>query len=187
MLCERCKIREANIKYTEVINGVKTEHNLCSQCAKEIDFGQYSAIFDGDFPLGKLFSGLLGFEASPKREKMQQVVCPTCGLSYEEFTKSSQFGCADCYSVFGLLIGDNIKQLQGSDKHIGKKPRYQREEKNPEVVEGRTDAAGQLPVEERIDILDRKLKEALKNEEYEQAASCRDQIRALREERETNA
>ena len=59
MLCERCKIREANIKYTEVINGVKTEHNLCSQCAKEMDFGQYSAIFDGDFPLGRLLSCLL--------------------------------------------------------------------------------------------------------------------------------
>ena len=58
MLCERCKIREANIKYTEVINGVKTEHNLCSQCAKELDFGQYSAVFDGEFPLGRLLSGL---------------------------------------------------------------------------------------------------------------------------------
>lgn len=33
MLCERCKIREANIQYTEVINGVKTEHNFCAQNA----------------------------------------------------------------------------------------------------------------------------------------------------------
>ena len=31
MLCEKCGIREANIKYTEVFNGVKTEHNLCAQ------------------------------------------------------------------------------------------------------------------------------------------------------------
>ncbi len=23
MLCEKCKVREANIKYTEIINGVK--------------------------------------------------------------------------------------------------------------------------------------------------------------------
>ena len=36
MLCEKCKVREANIKYTEIINGVKTEHNLCSHCAKEL-------------------------------------------------------------------------------------------------------------------------------------------------------
>ena len=39
MLCEKCGIREANIKYTEVFNGVKTEHNLCAQCAKEMDTG----------------------------------------------------------------------------------------------------------------------------------------------------
>ena len=38
MLCEKCGIREANIKYTEVFNGVKTEHNLCAQCAKEMAF-----------------------------------------------------------------------------------------------------------------------------------------------------
>ena len=36
MLCEKCKIREANIKYTEIINGVKTEHNLCSVPGKWI-------------------------------------------------------------------------------------------------------------------------------------------------------
>ena len=36
MLCERCGQREANIRYTEVINGVRSEHNLCSQCAREI-------------------------------------------------------------------------------------------------------------------------------------------------------
>ena len=47
MLCERCKIREANIQYTEIANGVRTEHNYCTQCAKEMDFGPYSAIFEG--------------------------------------------------------------------------------------------------------------------------------------------
>ena len=30
MLCEHCKKREATVKYVEVINGVKTEHNLSS-------------------------------------------------------------------------------------------------------------------------------------------------------------
>ena len=54
MLCEKCGIREANIKYTEVFNGVKTEHNLCAQCAKEMDLGPYSALIEGEFPLGKL-------------------------------------------------------------------------------------------------------------------------------------
>ncbi len=124
MICERCKIREANIKYTEVINGVKTEHNLCSQCAREMDFGQYSSIFEGDFPFGKLLSGLLGLgeNTSSREQEMRQITCPTCGLTYEEFLKKSRFGCADCYQVFDLLITDNIKKVQGSESHKGKIP-----------------------------------------------------------------
>ena len=73
MLCERCKIREANIQYTEIANGVRTEHNYCAQCAKEIDFGPYSAIFEGEFPLGKLLSGLLGV---PGEESVRSSVRP---------------------------------------------------------------------------------------------------------------
>ena len=46
MLCERCKIREATIQYIEVVNGVRQEHSLCGQCAKETGFGQVSALFD---------------------------------------------------------------------------------------------------------------------------------------------
>ena len=40
MLCERCKTREATIQYTEVVNGVRTEHNFCAQCASELEIGQ---------------------------------------------------------------------------------------------------------------------------------------------------
>lgn len=184
MLCERCKIREANIQYMEVINGVKTEHNFCAQCAKELDFGPYSAIFDGDFPLGKLLSGLLGTEAPVQRpDKMHQIVCPTCSTSYDEFVKNSCFGCADCYSVFDVLIHDNIKQLQGSECHKGKKPVYQTEGGLEYDLE---EAAKLDTAEDEIRILGIKLKEAIRHEEYETAAICRDQIKALKEGKETD-
>lgn len=113
MLCEKCKVREANIKYTEIINGVKTEHNLCSHCAKEMDFGQYTALLDGEFPLGKLLSGLLGLEEDEEEtDERSRVVCPTCGTSFDDFVQNSRFGCPDCYGVFDLFINDKIKQLQ---------------------------------------------------------------------------
>lgn len=191
MLCERCKIREANIQYTEVINGVRTEHNFCAQCAREMDFGQYSAIFDGEFPLAQLLSGLLGAEMPVQRkEKIQQVTCPTCGTTYEEFVNNSCFGCADCYGVFDLLIHDNIKQLQGSESHKGKQPVYQSggEEKGQEsigtVPEGMEE---KKTVAEQIRLWDRKLKDALRLEEYETAAVCRDKIRELKEGKEADA
>lgn len=123
MLCEHCKMREATVKYVEVINGVKSEHNLCAQCASRLDIGQYSAIFEGEFPLGKLLSGLLGVEDTSETEgKYAGVVCPSCGTTYEDFVKDSQFGCPDCYSVFDPLIRENIKHLQGSERHVGKHP-----------------------------------------------------------------
>ena len=179
MLCERCKIREASIQYTEVVQGIRTEHHFCTQCAKELDFGHYSAIFDGEFPLGKLLSSLLGTEGmAPKQEKHSQVVCPVCGTSDEDFVADSCFGCADCYSVFDVLIHDNITQLQGSSSHKGKKPGNQ--EKMPERMESGNEKIPSLSLEEEIEILELRLREAVRQEEYETAAECRDRLRALR-------
>lgn len=180
MLCDKCKIREANIKYTEVVGGIKTEHNLCSQCASETDFGQYSAIFDGEFPLGKLLSGLLGLQSSSARaQKMQEVVCPTCQTSYEEFVENSCFGCADCYHVFDLLLGEKIKKLQESANHTGKQPKI-RARKNTGGTAFR-EGTMEFSKEEEIRQLEEKLKTALRLEEYEEAAVCRDQLKLLRE------
>lgn len=187
MLCERCKIREANIQYTEVINGVRTEHHFCAQCAKEMDFGPYSAIFEGDFPLVKLLSGLLGGEFQVQRTgKQSQVVCPSCNTSYEEFIQNSQFGCADCYSVFDPLIHDNIKQLQGSECHKGRRPKKRETLPNTSQQEAAVvqavveDAWSRDAVQEELRSLDRRLKEAIRIEDYETAAICRDKIKELR-------
>lgn len=187
MLCEKCKVREANIKYTEIINGVKTEHNLCSHCAREMDLGQYTAILDGEFPLGKLLSGLLGIqEDEEEADERAAVVCPTCHTSFEDFVESSRFGCPDCYGVFDLFISDKMKQLQGSESHKGKKPRYSR---SPEEAGGEMAMFGDGPEagsgesrERRIMSLEARLKEALRREDYETAAACRDAIRGLKEE-----
>ena len=203
MLCERCKIREANIQYTEIANGVRTEHNYCAQCAKEMDFGPYSAIFEGEFPLGKLLSGLLGVPGEEaEEEKTGQIICPTCGTSYDDFVKNSRIGCADCYSVFDLLIHDKIRQLQGNVRHTGKHPKFQKIKADPfhltscdqpekgtadmtpanrEEQTLNTDAAVENETQLQIRKLEARLREAVRAEEYEIAAECRDQIRALKE------
>lgn len=182
MLCERCKIREANIRYTEVINGVKSEHNLCTQCAQSTELGQYAAIFDGDFPFNKLLSGILGMEyedAIAGDGDLSQVVCPACQTSYSEFVKNSRFGCPDCYSVFDLLIGENIKKLQGNNSHTGKQPPKYEQRKNGSSI-GKPESA-ELTDAEQLALLGSKLKEAIKDEDYESAAKYRDEIKSLKE------
>lgn len=176
MLCERCHTNEANIVIKEVVNGVIREHNLCAQCAQEMELGQ---LFD-DFPFGKLLSGILGLDGGNQEERNEEydrIVCPTCGTSYGEFVKSSQFGCADCYDTFSILMSGNIKKIQGSDTHVGKRPRYQKEGvQNGQIMNPVPDPDS---YEERMAILKSRLQEAIQEEEYEQAAHYRDEIRKL--------
>lgn len=194
MLCEQCKKREATVRYVEVVNGVKTEHNLCGHCAAQLDIGQFSAMFEGEFSLASLLSGLLGIQDTEKNDgKFAGVVCPTCGTTYENFVESSRFGCADCYSVFGPLLGENIRHLQGSERHVGKRPDFvireeaaKAEERAAETTvsgdENVEDALPKLTNEERIRLLQARIKDALRREDYEEAAVLRDEIRGLKEE-----
>ena len=200
MLCEKCRTREANIRYTEVINGIKTEHNLCSQCAREMDFGHYSAMFDTDYPIGKLLSdlfGLTGEETEQEDAGLDQVVCPTCHTAYSDFVKNSRFGCPDCYGVFDLLMSENIKRIQGSVNHKGKHPRFHcenefgTERKASGAENNAVEKTGWNPEdaerEEKLAVLKSKLQEAILEEEYEQAAKYRDEIRELKERTEKHA
>lgn len=200
MLCEKCRTREANIRYTEVINGIKTEHNLCSQCAREMDFGHYSAMFDTDYPIGKLLSdlfGLTGEETEQEDAGLDQVVCPTCHTAYSDFVKNSRFGCPDCYGVFDLLMSENIKRIQGSVNHKGKHPRFHyenefgTERKDSGAENNAVEKTGWNPEdaerEEKLAVLKSKLQEAILEEEYEQAAKYRDEIRELKERTEKHA
>ena len=116
--------------------------------------------------------------------------------------KNSRFGCADCYSVFDLLINDKIKQLQGNVRHTGKHPKFQKIKADPfhltssgqpveeiaanavtgsEGQDANVASKGENEVQAQICKLEARLREAVRTEEYEVAAECRDQIRALKE------
>ena len=200
MICEKCKIREATISYTEIINGQKTEHHFCTQCAQEMNFGAASVLFDGEFPFSKLLSALFGEEGEESDERYSQIVCPNCGMSYQEFVENSRFGCPDCYEVFDLLIQDSIKQIQGSDTHKGKHPKYGLRMVPKSLTEelkgsgAEAAAEGHAAAEEgavisaedpkmnRISELRAMLNKAVSEENFEEAAALRDQIRTLERE-----
>lgn len=196
MLCEQCKKREATVKYVEVVNGVKTEHNLCGHCAAKLDIGQFSAVFEGELSLASLLSGLLGIQDTEKKdEKLAGITCPTCKTTYEDFIEGSRFGCADCYSVFGPLIGEKIRHLQGSETHVGKRPVHLQPVQVPENIgeqnpipmdEPSKETVRELTKEEQIRLLQARLKDALRHEDYAEAAAIRDEVRELKaEEKET--
>lgn len=131
------------------------------------------------------------------------MVCPTCGTSFDDFVENSRFGCPDCYGVFDLFINDKIKQLQGSENHKGKHPKFRSKfEKEhldalkapEEPIKGQTTSEDNridtdpgkektaVSAEESLQVvrLQKALKEAVSKEDYESAARYRDEIRALK-------
>ena len=184
MLCEQCKTREATIVIREVVNGSATERHLCSQCASETGLG---ALLDGDSPFAKLLSGILGYDPEDEEQEddaAMSLTCPACGTTYADFVKNGRFGCADCYETFGPLIHDNIKDLQGSNTHTGKRPRY---------MGGRYEHARLVSEEKeeqslgvQLEILTARQQEAVREEDYEAAAKYRDEIKQLKERIKTD-
>ena len=38
MVCQNCGKNEANVKYTQIVNGVKKEMVLCEECAEKMEY-----------------------------------------------------------------------------------------------------------------------------------------------------
>ncbi|MDP4133278.1 MAG: UvrB/UvrC motif-containing protein [Bacillota bacterium] len=155
MLCERCKQNPATMHYTQVINGQVTEYHLCEACAREENIS-----FDmPEFDLINLFA--------PKREvKSAGLICPFCKTTLNEFRETGIAGCHKCYEVFEPVILPMLEGFHGCSKHKDVK-----KEAKP------------LTAEDKIEKLQKELGEAVKAEEYEKAASIRDEIKALKEEK----
>lgn len=200
MLCDRCKMKEAKIFYTEIVDGKKREQRICEDCAAEL------TNFNKDLSLGSILSGLLASAGigtgatgsnSGSDTTGSDIQCPSCGMSYPVFRHVGKFGCAECYKAFGKLLQGNIKRIQGSTEHTGKVPVSWVEpepEESAEVIAEQTaeqmtgqmaEQSSQPEPEQKAEQptlaqLEHDLKAAILAEEYEEAARLRDEIRERR-------
>lgn len=178
MLCDKCKKREAKMYYTEIINGVKKEQHLCEECvADSSSFPLDYAGFGKELSLGGLLSSILGNyhteQPTRKEDTMPFLTCESCGMTYEEFLHKGKFGCADCYKSFEPGLEKSIRQIQGADFHVGKKPNgFEAETAQP---------VNELSQVEKLSI---RLQDAIEKEEFEEAAKLRDEIKRIKEEGE---
>ncbi len=160
MRCEICQNREATIHLTEIINGVRTETHLCEHCAAEQGIAVKSHI-----PINELLSGLLSVQPSDEElagYSADELSCPHCGFTLEQFREKAVLGCPNDYEVFEKSLLPLIKKAHdGKSHHCGKVP-----SRVPE------DSKKQL----RLAQLRRRLDEAVRSEDYELAAKLRDEI-----------
>ena len=164
MLCENCKKKEATVFYEEMINGQKRSASLCSACAAEAEktgaLGGFSLPTFGGFG-DSLFGGLFGLaETQPQPKK----TCPACGATMSVLKSQGKVGCPTCYTTFSEELRGTIRSIHGNVKHVGRAPSRFR---------------GNREKTDRLTSLKQQLKDAVTAEDFERAASLRDEIRSL--------
>jgi len=163
MLCRICKEHEATIHLTEITNGKRVEMHLCQACAVEQGIAAKSQM-----SLNELLSNLLA--SAPEDEQLisdsqDEVVCPSCGYTLEQFRKESLLGCPNDYEVFEKVLAPLIEKAhQGNTAHCGKIP---------------AGAPDDMKKQTKLLSLKQKLDNAVKAEDYETAAKLRDKISGL--------
>ncbi len=160
MLCEKCHKNTATTHIKTVINGVVTEQNLCGYCAA---MSGYSKFVNNGF--ASMLSSLFGDELATGTIK--EVRCECCGTRFSDIAESGKMGCSECYAAFKNKLIPYLKRVHGTTEHIGKRPSDK--------------SAGLIAVSSasKIDKLREQLLEAIKKEEFENAAKLRDEIKEL--------
>ena len=185
MLCDNCKKREANVRYSENINGVRRELNLCEECSKKLGIGEIG--FDMPINFSSFFGDFLedfsNSEFMPMFNELKTLKCDNCGYTFEDIANTGRVGCANCYNVFEDRLDPIIKRIQSSNRHVGRigKSIDKEIERKQERKETSNDKSVEETPEEKLEVLKDELKQAIKDERYEDAAKLRDEIKKLEE------
>lgn len=97
---------------------------------------------------------------------------PQVRETYAEFQKTGMLGCAECYQAFRKELAPVITRVQGRTQHAGRRPPVSEEE------QARQD---------RMEELRSQMEAAVAEENFEEAARLRDELRAMTPAREEKA
>jgi len=158
MLCQECKKQTATVHLTDLVKGEKRERHLCEECASQEGVAVKSHV-----SVNEVLNSFLMSQSSV--QELAKIRCSECGMTFVEFRNNGLLGCPQDYDVFGQALAAVVERSQdGRTHHTGKEP-------------------GQVgPLEsgqkERLD-LQRQLRDAVEQEDYERAAELRDQLGEL--------
>lgn len=182
MLCQNCGENEANVRYTQIINGVKKEMALCEKCSKELGITDIDFDFNMPINLSSFLGEVFGNSEDsilPEFTKTKELQCDQCGMTYDEFINTGKFGCSNCYNTFENKLNPILKNLQGANEHVGRKTRVTKTElEKSDIVNKKEEKPKQKT---QLDTLKEDLKIAIKEERYEDAAKIRDEIKKIEE------
>ena len=154
MKCEICNANEAVVHVKQVVNGDMKEMHVCESCAAEHGFDVHSPMTMTDFLFGM---GMDRAKETPAVDK----ACPACHLKLSEFHKRTRLGCPECYVAFADELSPVLASMHRGVRHVGKVP------------------GGERVAQEALD-LQTALDEAVRKQEFEEAARLRDRINELK-------
>lgn len=159
MQCQVCKKAPATVHLTQILENQVKKVDLCEACAREKGVNDPTG-----FSLADL---LLGLGASQKMEEAtaaagSEVACPSCGFTQADFKKTGRLGCSECYTVFADGLEALLKGMHKGTQHKGKVP--------PSIRRS-------ADTKSKLSKLEADLKAAIAKEDFESAATLRDEIK----------
>ena len=159
MLCCICKEREATVHLTQIAGDKMQKVDLCEECAKTKGVNDPTG-----FSLADL---LLGLGASQEMEQAgggTEIHCPRCNFTQSDFKKAGRLGCPECYTTFAEALTSLLKTMHKGTRHVGKVPESLRQSRD---------------LSDRLRMMQKKLAKAIEDENFEQAAQLRDEIKQM--------
>lgn len=160
MLCDICKKNVATVHLTQMIEGKTKKVDLCEACSKEKGV---------DDPTGfSLADLLLGLGAAQEMEQASggtDLRCPHCGFTQADFKKAGRLGCSECYNVFSEGLEQLLKTMHKGTRHLGKVPAIYKQSQD---------------LADKLRSLQKKLEKAIADEDFETAATLRDELKVVR-------
>ena len=197
MLCQICQKNPATLHIEELVGSTKTTLHLCSACAQTSQQDSHGE--DNNLKLAALAYQL----ASDKVKSLQSEagappdlphqVCSKCATTLAEYHNTGRLGCPDCYDSFRDHLKPILERMHRGTTHRGTVPSELEEasntntnrssDSNPKQSANKNDAPEQpehtSATPESIPHLQSQLDQAVKAENYEQAAELRDRLRNL--------
>ncbi len=161
MICDQCGKEEAKVTFKETVGKEMTEVHLCEACAKRRGLGEIISKIQETAT--NLVTGLVE-GAGEKPAPEDNLACFQCHLTYGEFKKSGRLGCSACYKSFSKELIPLMRRIHGSTSHLGKLP----------ATLDQTSRARR-----EVKRLRDALRQAIAQEEFEEAARLRDELKTV--------
>ena len=161
MRCDICGNDKAVIHIQHIAGNEEINISICEKCAKEKNLTINSSELNVHLKnLIKNFSEIKNALSEKDFVKM----CPVCSKTLDDLKRTGNAGCPECYKEFKKYIYSFLKTNAGSAEHKGKYP-------------GRINIFSQKM--KRINNLQSLLNQAVKKEDFEEAAYLRDKIKLM--------